>query len=179
MGGGVPVRYQWPEKTSEGVRWIRDHVQERGRALFCLYDPILETEVLVECLYADDIWNEMYRRPGGHLDPFQYDDFKRGGLVALMPWPRGGPAHESRWPVPNPWALAHAVKEIRQFNRSSRRDLKRTRVDSYHEKDLRNVAEEEDKQYEQLADEIAQGVGEDLHFASYTKSFVPKAIGGD
>jgi hypothetical protein len=179
MGGGVPVRYRWPDPASDGVRRIRQDVQEGGRALFCLYDPLLETEVLVECLYSDEIWNADYRRPEGQLDPFQYDDFQRGGLVALMPWPRGGPVHESRWPVPNPWMLAVALAEIRECNRSARKELKRTRTDSYHALDLKNAAEEKDKEYEKLADEIAEGVGEDLHFATYAKSFVSKDIGGD
>jgi hypothetical protein len=160
------------------VRKIRSEVQNGGKALFCLHDPILKTEVLVECLYADEIWNEKYRRPDGTLDPFQYDDFQRGGLVSLMPWPSGGPAHETRWHVPNPPALASAVAEIREFNRSARSDLKRTRVDSYHALDLKNEAKAKEAELDKVADEIAQGFGEDLHFASYTKSFVPRDIGG-
>lgn len=177
MGGGVPVRYRWPDKGSVAVRAIREHVQEGGRALYCLYDPILESEVLVECLYADEIWNSEYRRPGGNLDPFQYDDFQRGGLVALIPFPSGGPAHEKRWPVPNDLALALALMEIRRYNRSARSDLKRTATASYHVKDLEAEARKDEAETLALADEIAEGVGRDLHFATSTKSYVPKEIG--
>jgi hypothetical protein len=162
------------------VRKIREHVQEGGRALFALYDPILDCEVLVECLYADEIWNESYRRrDGGQLDPFQYDDFQRGGLVALTPFPSGGPEHESRWPVPNPAMLEQSVAEIRQFNRSSRSDLKRTANASYHAQQMENEARADEESRLAIADEISEGFGRDLHFAQSTKSFVPKHIGGE
>ena len=178
VGGGVKVRYRWPDKASPTVRKVREEVQERGRALYVLFDPILGCEVLVEALYADEIWNAAYRRQhSGMLDPFQYDDFQRGGLVTLIPFPSGGPIHEARWPVPNERALADALSEIRQFNRSARSDLKRTVTASYHAQELENEARADEAETLALADEIAEGVGRDLHFAASTKSYVPKGIG--
>lgn len=176
LGGGVKARYRWPDRASVAVRKVREEVQESGRALYVLYDPILGCEVLVEALYSDEIWNENYRR-GMMFDPFQYDDFQRGGLVTLIPFPSGGPIHESRWPIPNERALADAIAEIRQFNRSSRKDLKRTANEGYHAKELENEARAHDDQTLALADEIAEGVGRDLHFATSIKSYVPKDIG--
>lgn len=178
VGGGLRVRYRWPAKDSVAVRKIREQVQENGRALYALYDPLLDCEVLVEALYADELWNTNYRRKdGGMLDPFQYDDFQRGGLVTLIPFPSGGPIHESRWPVPNDRALEEAIAEIRECNRSARSDLKRNANAGYHALELENQAREADEQSLKVADEIAEGVGRDLHFATSTKSFVPKDIG--
>lgn len=178
VGGGLRVRYRWPDPSSRAVRKVREQVQEGGRALYVLYDPILDSEVLVEALYADEIWNENYRRQdGGMLDPFQYDDFQRGGLVTLIPFPSGGPLHESRWPVPNDRALEAAIAEIRQFNRSARRDLKRNATESYHAQELEAEARRKDEESLAVADEIAEGVGRDLHFATSIKSFVPRDIG--
>ena len=171
MGAGIPIRYRWPERGSFKVQKIREEVQENGRALYCLHDPILGIDVLVECLYADEIWNEDYRA-GRMLDPYQMDDFRRGGLVALMPWPRANVNDDKRWWVPNPRSLQRAVREIRQFNRSARRDLKRTVTASYHAKELENLQRaEEEAALDALASEIGQEMGEAIHLLTSPKVY--------
>jgi len=101
MGGSVPIRFlQLPKH-----HWLNRKVADANLPhLYAFAEPFGQAFTVVECYYSDEIRGDYYRKPvtnfvnphnqqgyavthSGGLDPFQYDDYRRGGLVC-MGWDR-------------------------------------------------------------------------------------------
>lgn len=102
MGGSVPVRFL----PLPPEHWLHRKLADANLPhLYAFQEPLAGTAfTIVECYWSDEIRGEYYRKPvtnviapsngrsysvthSGGLDPFQYDDYRRGGLVC-MGWDR-------------------------------------------------------------------------------------------
>lgn len=168
VGGRRQVRYSWPEFNCEYVAKIRDQVQRCGEALYVLWDPLLKCHVVLEAMYADQFWNEEYRR-GDHFDPYQRDDFRRGGLVVLEGYPASQESDKNRWLISEPDALNVHVLEIRRNNRSARIHLKQTATKSYHRQDMANEKQREEEEFENWAFDLGMDLQDEMRYAGLEK----------
>lgn len=98
--GLEPRRYEWiPDDDQDAVR-LRTEVPGSDGRLFVVWCPYRRCRVLIEAYWPWDIRGDAYRKPGVEfiptvdggleritlsdmLNPYQYDDFQRGGMVAV------------------------------------------------------------------------------------------------
>lgn len=98
MGGSVPVRFT----NLPREHWLHRKLRDANLpGLYAFAEPMAQGVLtIVECAYPHEIKGEAYRKPErswvepfngighwlhhtGRFDCFQYDDFKRGGLVCM------------------------------------------------------------------------------------------------
>jgi hypothetical protein len=163
MGGSVPVRFLSLPKE----HWLHGKLKDANLPnLYAFREPLSGTALtLVECYHSDEIRGEYYRKPvtvtispynsesytvthSGGLDPFQYDDYRRGGLVC-MGWDRVIILNEvdADMELQN---LRRGAWRISQFSAASANSRKQ---------ELKNVYEAEQEaelaKYDDLIDQVA------------------------